>query len=113
MKRHLILYSTLIVLSACAVKKQGVTQSTKANTTVVAQADGSSYEKAIVINASGEMQGIKAEYDWLKQNYPGYTRKGQSSGSYNKRQYDMLQFTTADGNAKTIYFDITSFFGKF
>jgi hypothetical protein len=69
--------------------------------------DGSSFENAIVVNS------IKAEYEWLAKNYPGYTMKMQALSQNKKKPYDILYIVTADGVEKSIYFDISKFFGKY
>lgn len=75
--------------------------------------DGSSFEKAIVINAANEMDGVPAEYEWLKSHYPGYKLKLQKLVMHNEKPYDLLTIITKKGEEKTIYFDISNFFGKF
>lgn len=74
--------------------------------------DGSSFEKAIVISASSENSGVDAEYTYLKRHFPGYHFRSQSLQGHNHKEYDVLEFTAADGNKKVIYFDVTSFLGK-
>lgn len=74
--------------------------------------DGSSFEKAVVIKGATEATGVKAEYAYLREHFPGYTMGKQALVNHEKRVYDVLDFTTKDG-AKTVYFDITGFFGKF
>jgi hypothetical protein len=76
--------------------------------------DGSSLEKAIVIKgAKGEEDGVHAEYAYLSQHFPG-AKPGQQSlqGGGKGKKYDGLEFTTGSGERKTLYFDITVFFGK-
>jgi hypothetical protein len=74
--------------------------------------DGSTLEKAIIIKGATEETGVHAEYNYLQKHYPGYKRSGQSVQNSKGRTFDVLEFTTADGTKKTIYFDITAFFGK-
>ena len=73
--------------------------------------DGSSFAKAIVIVGANEDTGPRAEYSYLGRRYPGYRWGEQSLIRQKKRVYDKLDFTTASGEKKTIYFDITDFFG--
>ena len=76
--------------------------------------DGSSIEKAIVIaGAHNESDGVASEYAWLSRHYAGYGMKKQALLQANGKSYDRLDFTTAHGEAKTVYFDISGFFGKF
>ncbi|MFT5821574.1 MAG: tetratricopeptide (TPR) repeat protein [Crocinitomix sp.] len=67
---------------------------------------GSSAETAIVVASVSE------EYQWLRKYYPGYEMIMQSLVSENGKPYDILNFKTADGITKSVYFDISSFFGK-
>jgi len=69
--------------------------------------DGSSKEKAVVVKgAPTGLLGIRAEYDWLKQNYPGYKRKSQAllPGA---KSYDVLEIEMPDGKELSIYFDVS------
>ena len=74
--------------------------------------DGSSIEKAVVIKGATEETGVRAEYAYIEKHYPGYKRGGQSLQSVKGRSYDAIDITTSDGKKKTVYFDITQFFGK-
>ena len=74
--------------------------------------DGSSIEKAVIIKGGDEESGVQAEYTYLARHFPGYKMGQQSVSSKGKHSYDTLEFTTAKGEKKTIYFDITAFFGK-
>jgi hypothetical protein len=74
--------------------------------------DGSSIEKAVIIKGATEMTGVHAEYDYIEKHYPGYRRGEQSLQNSKGRAFDVIEFTTADGKRKTLYFDITAFFGR-
>ena len=76
-------------------------------------ADGSSCEKAVVINEKAEMAGIAAEYRWLALRYPGYKKRMQSLKKCGDRPADVLAITTADGRDLEVTFDISQYFGKF
>ena len=75
--------------------------------------DGSSFDHAIIIKAPNEQSGVPAEYAYIARHYPGYHRGSQTLLGHGKRAFDVLEFTTKDGKKKTLYFDITSFLGKF
>jgi len=75
--------------------------------------DGSSFEHAIIVKAPNEQTGVPAEYAYIARHYPGYHRGSQSLLGHGKRAFDVLEFTTKEGKKKTLYFDITSFLGKF
>ena len=81
-------------------------------TTSPAARDGSSMASAVVIHAQDESTGVAAEYQWIADRFPGYTRGGQALLSKDGRFYDSLDITTSSGEHKKFYFDITNFFGK-
>ena len=105
----------LALATACSSTKHTTTSSstTTAITPSTAGADGSSFEKAIVIQETSESTGVDAEYKWLSENYPGYKRGMQSLVTHEKKPYDILAITTTDGVEKKVYFDISNYFGKF
>jgi hypothetical protein len=74
--------------------------------------DGNSMASAVVIQAPDESTGVAAEYQWIADRFPGYTRGGQALLNKDGRFYDTLDITTSSGEHKTFYFDITNFFGK-
>ena len=106
MKRYLILF-VIIWLAAfsCSGRKKVL-----ADTAV---RDGSSFEKAIVINETSERTGVGDEYAWIRTNYPNSRNNGQALAYHEKTPYDILHITTADGRAISVYFDISKFYGKF
>ena len=78
--------------------------------------DGHSVETAVQLpNAKSETQGVTLEYQWLKKNYPGWKKKGQSliKGNGDSKRYDLIEIVSDSGETKSIYFDITPFFGKY
>ena len=68
---------------------------------------------AVVIEADNESDGIAMEYQWLADHYPGYQNVSQAIFFDDNKIYDVLTILTADGEEKTIYFDITLFYGHF
>ena len=76
--------------------------------------DGSSIKQAVIItDATGEKTGVRAEYIWLHEHYPSYRLRLQALRSEDGKAYDMMKIITADGKPITIFFDITSFLGKY
>jgi hypothetical protein len=116
MKHYVIIFSAVIVLSACSTTKKTVTTVPNKPASVTAstnEPDGSSIEKAIVVTATNEREGIRAEYAWLDKKYPGNKRGGQSLSYHDKKPYDIIKVITADGKPVETYFDISNFFGKY
>jgi hypothetical protein len=75
------------------------------------QPDGSSPEKAIVIQETTDREGVKAEYAWLNSHYPGCKMMKQTLVSGKGKHYDVLHIKTADGQEKDVFFDISKFYG--
>jgi hypothetical protein len=73
---------------------------------------GTSFDDAVIINATTEGDGIDAEYDWLNAHYPGYKLISQALSSSNGKRYDVMSIKTADGKEITVYFNIDNYFGK-
>ena len=74
--------------------------------------DGTSLEHAIVIKgAKNEEAGVAAERAWMEQRYPEFLKGQQALLSSGGKHYDEIKITTREGH-KTVYFDITDFFGK-
>jgi hypothetical protein len=115
MKKIFPLLLSLCIVLACSTTKKTTEKSGKYfendKTTVVA--DGTSFDKAIIIKEYTESKGINAEYQWLRDNFPGYKLKQQSLSNNNKKYYDVMDIITSEGKEKTIYFDISDFFGKY
>jgi len=111
-----LIFTLLMCLGTTIIAKAQKSDTLKTTTDTIkvkTPADGSSYEKAIVIMEKSERTGTAAEYIWLRQNYPGYSTKMQSLNYYKKKPYDILHVVLADGTERAFYFDISNFFGKF
>ena len=75
--------------------------------------DGSSLKQAVVITgATGEKTGVRAEYVWLHQHYPGYQVKDQVLRHERDKYYNEMLIVTSDEKSRKVFFDITSFLGK-
>ncbi|GAB2177708.1 hypothetical protein [Dongia sp. agr-C8] len=96
--------SILLVLSlaACAASDGAGTNTGGA---------GSSLESAIVIEAKNEIEGVRAEYRWIRDHMPGWRSGNQHLLNENGRVYDMIEVSRG-GETREVYFDITGWFGK-
>ena len=78
--------------------------------------DGSTAEKAVVVNATTSQIGIPAEYTYLERvcgkTGVDYTLVEQRQMDKNGREYDILEIELKDGTVRSYWFDITSFFGR-
>jgi hypothetical protein len=107
-----LFFITISFMLFCSTVFAGGIERDTAKHDSISVRDGSSFKKAIIITDSTEGAGIKAEYNWLAINYPGYTTNSQSLSMNEKRPYDILFITTKDGAKKEVYFDISNYFGK-
>jgi len=104
MKRIILLLMALMLFFfACETRKQLAATSS---------GDGSTFDKAIIINETQERPGIDDEYAWIRQHYPNAQNNSQALVYHNQKPYDILHIITADGKAMAIYFDISKFYGK-
>jgi hypothetical protein len=75
--------------------------------------DGLSCEsRVLILGATGENQGVAAEYAWLRKHYPGSKVNRQSMVECETHPTDQMSITTADGRYVDVHFDISDFFGK-
>ncbi len=114
MKRFFILaFAAILFTLAKAENMSSILPAKNDSVSVKKLADGSSFENAIIITETTEDKGVAAEYKWIKQNYPDATVRGQVCSGKNKKRYDIIDIITKLGEKKSIYFDITNFYGKF
>jgi len=119
MKKGFIILVTLLICYSCSTTSKITKQPSPTNAervenkTIIDRIhDGTSYESAIIMKERNENEGVKAEYTWLRANYPGYIVKKQGLNFHKEKAYDVLYITTAEGKEKSIYFDISNFYGK-
>ncbi len=74
--------------------------------------DGTSIEQAVILQGTTLLSGPRAERDFIAQHYPGYELRRQLLKEEDGRSYDVLEFTTAEAENKTIYFDISDSFRR-
>src|SRR6266481_8946970 len=74
--------------------------------------NGTSIEQAVILRGATLLSGPRSEHDFLARHYPGYELRRQSLKEQDDRRYDVLEFTTADGENKAIYFDISDSFRR-
>jgi|SRR3989344_892562 len=79
--------------------------------------DGSSREKAVVINATSSLTGIPAEYEWIEARYgkedEAWTVQMRLQSSDAGKSYETFVIELQDGTERTIHFDISSFYERF
>jgi uncharacterized protein YcfL len=98
MKTNVAVYlALLMILVSCASQKPSVSD---------ADRDGLTMDRAV------KAKSIDFEYAWVEKRYPGSRVTGQVLLTKNRIPYDKLEVVTSDGKKIDLYFDISSFFGK-
>lgn len=74
---------------------------------------GDRLETAIVTEGNlTEVSGVDSEYAYVARHLPGWAVCGQALVNPGSRVYDQLDLANAAGQRRSIFFDITSWFGK-
>jgi len=103
MKKIIMFLIPVFLFTGCFLHKKQVDESSD-NT--------SSFKNAIVIKEKTERTGVNAEYKWIAEHYPDAKVLQQRLVNNNGKPYDIIDIKTKSGK-KSIYFDISNFFGKF
>jgi hypothetical protein len=74
--------------------------------------DGLSSKTAVVIESRSEEAGIRSEYSWIAERYPGYQRVSQALTAWDKshKRYDIITIKTTQGENVVLWFDISAMF---
>jgi hypothetical protein len=74
--------------------------------------DGTSADEAVVVFADTEDEGIDLEHHWTFDHYGRFRKvRGGLASASDGRHFDVITVELADHTEKTIYFDITAFYG--
>ncbi len=92
--RFIFFLAILLIIVSCASQKQTV------------ERDGLTIERAV------KAKSVDYEYSWVEKRYPGSHVTGQVLLTKNRVPYDKLEVVLSDGKKIELYFDISSFFGK-
>ncbi len=105
--RQVVLLGAMLMLIAC---RSGVAGDPPA---AAAAEAGATPATAIEINAGSSAKGVPAEYAWIERNLPNAKIEKQALvlGDDGKA-YDRFDVVLASGETRTVYFDISSFFGR-
>jgi hypothetical protein len=115
--KHLFLAASLLTVVCCSSPKKSSSSFGNHNSFPPSVPkptdDGLSFETAIVITETNDMQGTDAEYKWIRNHYSNYKIKGQSLNMHNKKPYDIITIVLSDDKELPLYFDISNSYGKF
>lgn len=74
-------------------------------------AEGESLEAAVVVPSDNEEDGIAFENEWIFRHYGRFRRRSGGLASHTDRRYDVITVELSDHTPRTLYFDITDFYG--
>lgn len=102
-------YAVVLLLSGCASAPYSSIEDVR-----FIGGNGESVAEAIVIKGVNDAAiGVSSEYYWLRENMPGWTVVGQGLVTKGRRAYDAMTVRSESGEERTIYFDISEFYGRF
>ena len=68
-------------------------------------------ETAIVIVGANNILGVMGERRWLRNRFPGHQLICQEMFKKDDQTFDKMEIEMKSGERKTVYFNITNFFG--
>lgn len=74
--------------------------------------DGTSLANAVVIKAGSDAEGVHLENEWIFHKYGRFRKPFAGMVAQNGHHFDVITAEFPDGTRRTIYFDITWFFGR-
>ena len=108
-----VLFGLLLTTLPWAAAQCDTAPTSIAATTESANEPGLTVETAIILEgATNELNGVQAEHVYTSKRYPGWKWRMQSLMNVGEKHYDIIELAGQKGETKTIYFDITSWFGK-
>ena len=103
--------TVVLAVALCAACQTGAEATQRSSSVSYSGGDGTTAESAVVIHAPDSASGVRAEYAWIEANLPGARVESQALIP-GKRSYDRFEVVLPSGESRTIYFDISAFFGK-
>lgn len=111
MKRSLLLASAVLVIGCASSPATPPAAAPPSPAPVPATAledhAGDSTETAIEVPADSADGGVKFENEWIFDRYGRFRRRGGGTGVLNGHRYNIVKIELANGDQKTVYFDIT------
>ncbi|MDR6674645.1 hypothetical protein [Xanthomonas sp. 1678] len=107
MRNAFIAVGMVVALAACQSAAP-----VSAPRAAVVHGDGSSPERTVDLSsAHSEGAGMRAQKEWLDRHYPGARVTGQAL-LFGPPVMDEITLALPSGEERKIYFDISSYFGK-
>jgi hypothetical protein len=101
-------------LNMCRPENTLATGNPKALITFKGGNGGSAEGAVVIMGARNTREGLQAQSLWVGKTYWGWRRNDRTEvAKHHSRVYDQVAYLTPQGDRKTVYFDITDFYGKF
>jgi hypothetical protein len=104
MIRFLLLAAALAVLAACRTAPAPPKEVSAAS---LVDRAGDSIETAVEVPADAPAGGIQFENGWIFDRYGKFRRTAGGTGTANDRRCDVVKIELPNGDAQSVYFDIT------
>ena len=104
-----------MVVAGCRASSQAALSTSQTPTpapSALPAAEAESLEAAVHVPADNEEDGIAYENDWIWRHYGRFRRRSGGLASQAGRRYDVIQVELSDHTERTLYFDITDFYGR-
>jgi hypothetical protein len=75
--------------------------------------DGSTCDKAVVLNVESSLEAVRAETAWLLSKHGGGRKISQALAASPPRWYDLIEWEAPDGSKVATCFDITRAYEEF
>jgi hypothetical protein len=113
MKKWAVIAATLMTVALAGYGEESAPSKPQPPTydaSKYAGGDGLTREHAVVILTTSEMAGVRSEYTWMREHYPGAKRTMQAvTVPQDGKRFDVLTIETVDGRSFDLWFDITAF----
>ena len=109
------LMATLLLVTGCATKTPRPAPvapipppiSPAVSATVLEDHAGDSTDTAVEVPGDAPDGGVTFENEWIFDRFGRFRRRGGGTGVLNGRRYNIVKIELANGDERTVYFDIT------
>jgi hypothetical protein len=112
----LLAIGSLLATMTCAPVKPPVSPQASpppaAPSAVAPIEEGSTLQAAVLVPATDEDAGVQWENDWIYFHYGRFRKRSAGLAALSGRRYDVITVELSDHTTRTIYFDITRFYGR-
>lgn len=112
MRTLLAAVAASILLAACQSRNSAPALPNPRGNFKYGTGDGLTMATAVEIRAHSEIEGGILVRDWIMARYPGFTIQEQSLIEQRGRAYNLITITSPSNAARSVYFDISSYYRR-